>query len=119
MDHIAVAVKNVADEMSQGIEGFLNEMARDVEERRRANRKQERGQQIHLISESGEHIRTRLMNSSEGGIGVMNFHGAVEGMHVTYEDTKGHQYPMAVKWVYEDTVGLQYLTAERSEEIAA
>ncbi|MBO9424083.1 methyl-accepting chemotaxis protein [Labrenzia sp. R4_1] len=119
VDHIAVAVKNVADEMSQGIEGFLNEMARDVEERRRANRKQERGQQIHLITESGEHIRTRLMNSSEGGIGVMNFAGAAEGLHLTYEDTSGKQYPMAVKWVHGDTVGLQYLTAERSEEIAA
>ncbi|CTQ72059.1 methyl-accepting chemotaxis protein [Roseibium alexandrii] len=119
VDHIAVAVKNVADEMSQGIEGFLNEMARDVEERRRANRKQERGQQIHLITESGEHIRTRLMNSSEGGIGVMNFAGAAEGLHLTYEDTSGKQYPLAIKWVHGDTVGLQYLTAERSEEIAA
>lgn len=108
VDTIAGEVKQVADQMAHGIEGFLEEMTRDVEERRRASRKQEMGQEVTLVTEDGRSFETRLMNSSEGGIGVMYFDGAREGQLLTYEDFSGRNYPMEIKWVKEDTVGLQY-----------
>lgn len=119
VDQIAGAVKEVADRMSNGIEGFLEEMARDVEERRRANRKQEQGQFVNLVLPDGEHLRTRLMNSSEGGLGVMVFQGAHEGMQVTYEDSAGNLFPMEVRWLHGETVGLQYKAGEMVQTEAA
>ena len=119
VDRISGEVKNVADEMAQGIEGFLEEMARDVEERRRASRKQEMGQHVSLITSDGRRIETRLMNSSDGGIGVMPFDGACEGLQVTYEDMSGDTFPMEVKWVRDDSVGLQHLAATGRQSVAA
>jgi hypothetical protein len=46
----ASEIQPIAD-MAHGIEGFLEEMTRDVEERRRATRKQEMGQQVKLVTE--------------------------------------------------------------------
>jgi methyl-accepting chemotaxis protein len=108
VDTIAGEVKQVATEMADGIEGFLEEMTRDVEERRRASRKQEMGQHVTLLTQDGKSIETRLMNSSEGGIGVMHFDGARAGQLVTYEDFSGKKFPMEIKWVRDDMVGLQY-----------
>ncbi|WP_269583334.1 methyl-accepting chemotaxis protein [Roseibium sp. Sym1] len=119
VDRIAGEVRQVADQMAHGIEGFLEEMTQDVEERRRASRKQELGQNVKLVTGSGEEIRTRLMNSSEGGIGVSAFHGAREGMQVAYEDVSGRRYPMEVKWVRDNVAGLQFLQAEGSNAVAA
>ncbi|QDG78801.1 methyl-accepting chemotaxis protein [Labrenzia sp. PHM005] len=112
VDEIAVAVKNVADQMSTGIEGFLEQMAHDVEERRRASRKQEQGQKITLISEDGLEHSTRLVNSSDGGVGVIVFPGIKEGMRLTYVDFSGAQVPMVVKWIREDAAGLQRISNE-------
>ncbi|WFE88700.1 nitrate- and nitrite sensing domain-containing protein [Roseibium porphyridii] len=119
VDRIAGEVKRVAAEMAQGIEGFLQEMAHDVEERRRANRKQESGQEVTLITEDGQQYTTRLMNSSEGGIGVMTFDGAHVGMQVIFEEPSGDRFPMAVKWVRDDVAGLQFLKAEGMKAAAA
>jgi len=119
VDRIAGEVKQVADQMAHGIEGFLEQMTRDVEERRRASRKQEMGQRVTLVAEDGGQIRTRLMNSSEGGIGVMKFEGAHEGMQVTYEDQSGQSLPMEIKWVRDDIVGLQFLHAMVQKSAAA
>lgn len=102
------SVDQVATEMADGIEGYLEEMTRDVEERCRASRKQEMGQQVKLVTQDGKSFETRLMNSSEGGIGVMYFDGTRVGQLVTYEDFSGRKFPMEVKWVRGDTVGLQY-----------
>lgn len=119
VDRIAGEVKQVADQMAHGIEGFLEEMTRDVEERRRASRKQETGQKVVLVTSDGREIRTRLMNSSEGGIGVMNFDGAREGLEVSYADPSGKSYPMEVKWVRGDVVGLQFLRGAGMAAVAA
>jgi methyl-accepting chemotaxis protein len=109
VDQIAGAVKNVADEMAQAIEGFLGEMTRDVEERRQASRKLEQGQKVILTAEDGQQYQTSLVNSSDGGIGIAAFPGAHKGMRVTYEDTSGQKYPMEIKWIRGDMIGLQYL----------
>ncbi|WP_298813437.1 nitrate- and nitrite sensing domain-containing protein [uncultured Roseibium sp.] len=119
VDRIAGEVKRVAAEMAQGIEGFLQEMAHDVEERRRANRKQESGQEVTLTTEDGKQYTTRLMNSSEGGIGVMTFDGAHAGMQVMFEEPSGDRFPMAVKWVRDDVAGLQFLEAQDLNAAAA
>ncbi len=119
VDRVAGEVKRVADEMAQSIEGFLEEMTQDVEERRKAVRKQELGQKIKLITPQGRQIETSLINSSEGGFGVEAFDGAHEGMLLSYEDTVGKRFPMEVKWVLEDAIGLQYCVSEGRENIAA
>lgn len=119
VDQIAGAVKEVANRMAEGIEGFLGEMADDVDERRRANRKQEQGQPVVLITAEGQRIETRLMNSSDGGIGVMTFPGAQEGAQVVHEDSLGNQVSMVVRWLQDDTVGLQYLAGEKTLSEAA
>jgi methyl-accepting chemotaxis protein len=119
VDSIAGEVKQVATEMADGIEGFLEEMTRDVEERRSATRKQEMGQQVTLVTEGGKTFETRLMNSSEGGIGVMYFEGAHVGQLITYEDFSGRKFPMEIKWVRGDTVGLQYRAEAGSMTAAA
>ncbi|ASP36440.1 methyl-accepting chemotaxis protein [Labrenzia sp. VG12] len=119
VDRIAGEVKQVADQMAHGIEGFLEEMTRDVEERRRASRKQEMGQRVTLVASDGRSYQTRLMNSSEGGIGVMNFEGAHEGLQLTYEDQSGNAYSMEIKWVRDDIVGLQFLHAMGEKSAAA
>ncbi|MEP5623216.1 MAG: methyl-accepting chemotaxis protein, partial [Hyphomicrobiales bacterium] len=108
VDQISGEVKNVAIEMSEGIEHFLADMTRDVEERRRATRKQEAGQHAKIILENGEDVTTRMVNSSEGGMSVRDFNGAHLGMRVVYEDTAGDCFPMEVKWVRGNSVGLQY-----------
>ena len=105
--------------MAHGIEGFLQEMTRDVEERRRATRKQEMGQQVKLVTEGGKVFEARLMNSSEGGIGVMYFDGARVGQLVIYEDFSGRKFPMEIKWVRDDTVELQYRAEAGSMAAAA
>ncbi|MEP3429295.1 MAG: nitrate- and nitrite sensing domain-containing protein [Roseibium sp.] len=112
VDQISGEVKNVAIEMSKGIEHFLADMARDVEERRRATRKQEMGQQAKVILQGGEEISVHLMNSSEGGIGISAFDGARAGLPVLYEDLTGKQFSMEIKWVRDNKVGLQYLVEE-------
>ncbi|EAV44698.1 ATP-dependent DNA ligase [Roseibium aggregatum IAM 12614] len=114
----ASEIQPIAD-MAHGIEGFLEEMTRDVEERRRATRKQEMGQQVTLVTEGGKVFETRLMNSSEGGIGVMYFEGARVGQLVIYEDFSGRKFPMEIKWVSDDTVGLQYRAEAGSMAAAA
>lgn len=119
VDRIAGEVKQVADQMAHGIEGFLEEMTRDVEERRRASRKQEMGQRVTLVAPDGRSYQTRLMNSSEGGIGVMNFEGAHEGLQLTYEDQSGKAYSMEIKWMRDDIVGLQFLHAMGEKSAAA
>lgn len=119
VDRLSGDVKLVADEMAQVIEGFLHEMTRDVEERRRANRKQEAGQEVTLIAEDGQKFSTRLMNSSEGGIGVMTFEGARVGMQLSVEDASGDRFPMVIKFVRDDVTGLQFLQAEGQNAIAA
>lgn len=119
VDEIAVAVKDVADQMSNGIEGFLEQMAQDVEERRRASRKLEQGQKVTLITEDGQEHATRLVNSSDGGIGVMAFDGLQAGMQVTYVSFAGEQTPMEVKWVRDDAAGLQRLSNEDALTLAA
>ncbi|WP_415717762.1 methyl-accepting chemotaxis protein [Roseibium sp.] len=119
VDRLAGEVKDVAAQMAHGIEGFFVEMSHDVEERRRASREQEQGQQITLVTDQGQVQQVRLVNSSEGGIGVALFEGAYEGMTVTYEDTEGNRFPMVVRWLREDAVGLQYLAAESAEVVAA
>ncbi|WP_422039743.1 methyl-accepting chemotaxis protein [Roseibium sp.] len=119
VDTIAGDVKTVADTMAQGIEGFLEEMTQDVEERRRASRKQETGQRVTLVTEDGRRFETSLVNSSDGGIGVTVFDGAVIGMLVTYIDNNGDEFPMEVRWVQGDTLGLQYRAGEGREDVAA
>ncbi|MEE4010668.1 nitrate- and nitrite sensing domain-containing protein [Roseibium sp. FZY0029] len=119
VDTIAGEVKQVATEMAHGIEGFLEEMTRDVEERRRATRKQEMGQQVMLVTEGGKVFETRLMNSSEGGIGVTYFEGARVGQLVTYEDFSGQKFAMEIKWVKDETVGLQHRAETGSVAAAA
>lgn len=118
VDQIAVAVKNVANEMSEGIEGFLAQMARDVEERRRASRKLEQGQKITLICEDGQEHTTRLVNSSDGGIGILTFPGIHEGMRLIKVDEYGERVSMVVKWIRDDAAGLQQ-AAETSSLVAA
>jgi|GEM_PF-1302375 len=119
VDRIAGEVKEVADRMAQGIEGFLTEMTRDVEERRRASRRQEMGQHIKLITQNGQEFETRLLNSSEDGIGIAMFEGAHAGMQVLYEDPSGERVPMEVKWVLEETAGLQFCSARGKYSQAA
>lgn len=119
VDTIAGDVKTVADTMAQGIEGFLEEMTQDVEERRRASRKQEAGQRVTLVTEDGRRFETSLVNSSDGGIGVTAFAGAEIGLAVTYIDDNGDAFPMEIRWVQGDTLGLQYRTGERQKAVAA
>lgn len=106
VDRISGEVKDVADQMAKGIEGFLLEMTQDVEERRRASRKQETGQSITLIMDNGREISTNLINSSDGGVAVTDFEGADVGMHVTIEDGTGEQRLMEIRWVKDGIVGL-------------
>ncbi|MEL7526516.1 MAG: nitrate- and nitrite sensing domain-containing protein [Pseudomonadota bacterium] len=119
VDTIAGDVKTVADTMAKGIEGFLEEMTQDVEERRRASRTQEAGQRVTLVTEDGRTVETSLVNSSEGGIGVTAFADAAIGMTVTYIDETGDEFPMEVRWVRGDTLGLQYRSGEAQKDIAA
>ncbi|GAB2185379.1 nitrate- and nitrite sensing domain-containing protein [Roseibium sp. LAB1] len=51
------SVDQVATEMADGIEGYLEEMTRDVEERCRASRKQEMGQQVKLVTQVENRLR--------------------------------------------------------------
>jgi len=119
VDTIAGDVKAVADTMAQGIEGFLEEMTQDVEERRRASRTPETGQQVTLVTEDGRTFETSLVNSSDGGIGVTAFAGAAIGLSVTYIDDNGDEFPMEVRWVQGDTLGLQYRAGEGQQDVAA
>jgi len=119
VDRISGEVKEVADKMAEGIEGFLLEMTQDVEERRRASRKQEMGQKIRLITAEGDAIVTNLVNSSEGGVGVTSFEGVVIGMHVTYEDHAGDRFPMEIRWEKDGIVGLQYRAEDNLSYAAA
>jgi hypothetical protein len=105
--------------MAQGIEGFLEEMTQDVEERRRASRKQETGQSVTLVTDDGRKFETSLVNSSEGGMGVTSFAGAMIGMAVTYVDADGNEFPMEIRWVQGDTLGLQYRAVEDQHDVAA
>ncbi len=119
VDTIAGDVKTVADTMAKGIEGFLEEMTQDVEERRRASRKQEAGQRVTLVTEDGRTVETSLVNSSEGGIGVTAFADATMGMAVTYIDDNGDAFPMEVRWVRGDTLGLQHRSGAALKDVAA
>ncbi|TYC52871.1 nitrate sensor protein [Rhodobacterales bacterium] len=119
VDRIAGEVKNVARRLSESIESFMKEMANDVEERRKATRKQEKGRRVTLKTADGREIETRLKNSSDGGIGVGGFEGAQEGMVVTMEDASGNSVPLTVIWVRPDGVGLQYRAKEARDAVAA
>ncbi|WP_299479682.1 methyl-accepting chemotaxis protein [uncultured Roseibium sp.] len=119
VDTISSEVKEVADKMAAGIEGFLEDMAHDVEERRRASRTQETGQGVKLMGADGREFQANLVNSSEGGIGVTEFDGAVVGMEVIYEDQSGDRFPMEIRWVKDGTVGLKYRSNEMLHHAAA
>lgn len=112
VDRISGEVKDVADQMAKGIEGFLVEMAQDVEERRRASRTLETGQTVTLTTQDGREITTSLVNSSEGGVAVTSFEGADVGMRITYEDASGDRHPMEVRWVKDGIAGLKINAAE-------
>ncbi|MET1414245.1 nitrate- and nitrite sensing domain-containing protein [Roseibium sp. HPY-6] len=119
VDTISSEVKEVADKMAQGIEGFLEDMARDVDERRRASRKQETGQGVRLIYQDGREFQANLVNSSDGGIAVTEFEGASVGMEITYEDESGDRFPMEIRWVKDGTAGLKYRANEMQQPAAA
>lgn len=119
VDRISGEVKQVAEQMADAVEGFLEDMAKDIAERRRANRKLEVGQKVTLTHANGKVYTARMVNSSEGGIGLMAFEGAEAGMRLTYENAAGEKLPMEIRWVREDLVGLQYLSAQAKNAIAA
>ena len=89
----------------------MGEMAKDVDERRRATRTQEKGQNVTIICENGSNYRTKLLNSSDGGLAVREFPGAVVGQAVICEDHIGDRHRMEVRWVRDKVVGLQHLVA--------
>lgn len=112
VDQIVGVVKEVVDWMFYGIEGFFDEMVWDVEECCCVNWKQEQGQYVNLIMFDGEWIWICLMNSLEGGIGVMVFLGVYEGIQVIFEDGNGNQFLMEIWWLYVGMVGFKYLVGE-------
>ena len=119
VDRIAGEVKDVAGNLARAVEGFLEELKSDVEERRRALRKRELGQRVRIIDENGKSHETNLINSGDGGWGISGFEGAVTGMHVTFEDQTGKRFPAIVQWTDGTGAGLQRLEASASLPAAA
>ncbi len=119
VDQIAGAVKQASDKMSQGIDGFLDEMAHDVEERRQASRRLENQQDITLVTEDGQEHGVRLVNSSDGGVCATSFPGVCEGMQVIQVTSEGERHPMVVKWEQDSRIGLESLADSQSLTVAA
>ncbi len=105
VDRVAREVKDVADNMAQAIEGFLLDIANDVDERRRATRQAAGGEKVKLHAD-GTVFETYLVNVSDGGAGVMPFEGAQSGMAVVLERSDGTKTPMSIVWASENGVGL-------------
>lgn len=116
VDRVSREVKQVSDAMARGVEGFLIEMANDVEERRQATREAAGGEKVVLHSDKGS-FQTYLMNLSAGGAGVLPFPEAIAGLDVVMERPDGSRSPMRIVWASENGVGLE--TREEQASAAA
>lgn len=109
VEEISGDVKQVAARLSSAVDAFLADMQKDVKERRRALRKQGEGQ-ILKVNAGGKWLSVKLVDESDGGMGVTAFAGAFEGQPVEVEKATGEIYRAIVKWLDGDRVGLGDVT---------
>jgi methyl-accepting chemotaxis protein len=100
-----VLTEHSKDLMAQ-VEGFLNEVSKDVEERRGALRV--KMSEIVIICGAGRRRRTRMLDASKTGTKVAPIEGIEIGQKVSVEMASGRTLVGTVRRNGEDGIGLEF-----------
>ncbi len=118
VDQISGEVKNISGELADAVEKFLHDMSMDVDERRKALRRQATGEMVTIKTPSGDH-QSALFDISEEGLGTRSVPGAEVGTQVVVVREDGSQSSYEVAWKRPQRMGLLLLAENRQADMTA
>ncbi|MEJ8473336.1 methyl-accepting chemotaxis protein [Roseibium algae] len=117
VDRVSREVKDISTELREAVETFLADMSVDVEERRRAIRKQVNGEPVKIMTQDGE-FDSVLFDVSENGLGARSVPGLSKKAQVIVQHEDGSRSKCVVAWIREDRMGMEILSKVESDDLS-
>ncbi len=105
VDEISTVTKSVADQLSEAVERFLDNVAKDVRDRRQALRQLVRNERVRIVAGDAT-IDSRIQDESEFGLGLIATDGLAVGDRVIVERLDGSRRSATVTRTDDSGVGL-------------
>ena len=106
VDQTSLSLADATQQLAREVERFLNDVAKDVEERRKASRKHMR--EVVVICHDGRSIRSEMLDASTSGARIASHSGLSVGDRISLKLSNGMTHAATVARVGDDDIGIKF-----------